>query len=83
MPWLLQLIAKLLKGDPGAAGLLAKNPFPNTPPRYIRVDLYKYEFTAAGDETNDWWKRQFIRNYIRPLSVDDPALNNAIRRILQ
>jgi hypothetical protein len=36
-PWTLNLVSKLLQNDPRAIGLFAGNPFPEKPPRFIRV----------------------------------------------
>ncbi|AUX43505.1 membrane protein [Sorangium cellulosum] len=73
-PWLVHFIYKLLAGDPGAQRLLAKNPFPGAPPRYIRAELYRYSFTRAGDGSGAWWRRERVAEYLPPLSADDPAL---------
>ena len=35
--WFLDLLAKLLQGDAGTLSLLRTNPFPATPPRYVRA----------------------------------------------
>ena len=43
--WFIAFCAKLLKGAPEVLALLAKNPFPSAPPRYIRAMLYDYRFT--------------------------------------
>src|SRR5205823_4399838 len=40
-PWTLHLLWKLLHNDPGALSLLATNPFPDAPPRWIRARLYR------------------------------------------
>jgi hypothetical protein len=73
-PWLVHFIYKLLRGDPGAQRLLAKNPFPGAPPRYIRAELYRYAFTRIGDGSGAWWRRERVGEYLPPLSVDEPAL---------
>src|SRR5258706_12619899 len=48
-PWTLHLVWKLLHNDPGALSLFAGNPFPQTPPRYIRAVLYRYQFALSGN----------------------------------
>jgi hypothetical protein len=73
-PWLVHLIWKLLHNDPGALSLLAGNPFPEGPPKFVRVELYRYEFTDWGDPSGAWWKRKRIREYLAPLSADNPQL---------
>ena len=73
-PWTLHFVWKLLHDDPGALSLLDGNPFPDHPPRYVRAQLYRYEFAPLGDPSGDWWKRTLIRPWLPPLSADDPRL---------
>ncbi|MBI2346636.1 MAG: lipase maturation factor family protein [Deltaproteobacteria bacterium] len=64
-PWFLGLIHKLLEGDRRVLALLATNPFPDAPPRFIRARLYRYRFSDPADERGgDWWRRTFIREYL-------------------
>ena len=56
-PWIVNLVYKLLSGDHAVSGLLANNPFPNHPPKYIRADLYRYELTTWNERQSGWWKR--------------------------
>ncbi len=78
-PWFRHLIAKLLQGDKAVLKLLANNPFPNTPPRYIRAQLYEYEFTARGDASKDWWQRRCIGPYFEAHSLNDPTIILSLR----
>src|SRR5262249_50868349 len=71
-PWTAHLVWKLLHGDPGTLSLLASNPFPGQPPRFIRVRLYRYTFGRPGERA--WWRRSLEGEWLRPLSVDDPDL---------
>ena len=48
-PWTVHVVWKLLHNDTGTLGLLANNPFPDKPSRYIRAELFRYEFAAPGD----------------------------------
>jgi hypothetical protein len=73
-PWLVHLVAKLLHGDPDPKVLLAHDPFPDTPPRWIRAELYRYTFTRPGDGSSAWWRRTRIETWMRPVSLDDPEL---------
>lgn len=77
-PWILNLIAKLLQDDKKVIGLLAKNPFPEKPPNYIRANLYKYEFTSFKEK--DWWKRVYVEEYLPPLSLDHPQFREILMR---
>ena len=78
-PWTVHLIWKLLHNDPGALSLLAGNPFPEAPPRFIRARLFRYRFAPPGNPTGAWWDRESIGNWIPPLSSDDPRLLRALR----
>ena len=71
-PWLVGLIVRLLQGSHEVTGLLAHNPFPDKPPRYIRATFYRYRFTTTSElrQTGAWWKRQELREYLPALSMD-------------
>ena len=71
-PWFIALIFRLLQGSHDVNPLLANNPFPDKPPRYIRAMFYRYRFTT-GDEfrqTGAWWKREELREYLPTLSLE-------------
>jgi hypothetical protein len=67
-PWLLRLMARLIEGAPDVEGLLARNPFPDAPPRFLRAVLYDYRFTDADERraTGAWWKRE-LRGLYAPV----------------
>ena len=71
-PWLVHFVWKLLHGDPLARGLLAYDPFPDAPPRWIRIELYRYQFAPLGDDA--WWTRRWIGEWMQPASIDDEWL---------
>jgi len=73
-PWTAHLIWKLLHNDAGALSLLANNPFPDHPPRFIRARYYRYEFAPPGNPEGLYWRRTLLGNWIPPLSADDPRL---------
>ena len=75
-PWTLHFVWKLLHNDPGTLSLLANNPFPDSPPRYIRADLYRYEFAPSSDPSGAWWKRKRIGGWLPALSIEDQALRS-------
>ena len=74
-PWLIHLVAKLLRGDRDVKALLARDPFPDAPPHWLRAELYRYRFTRPGDGSSDWWRRERIETWLRPMSLDDPELH--------
>ena len=71
-PWFLRLIVRLLQGSADVSRLLAKNPFPHEPPRYIRAMFYRYRFTTLRERraTGAWWKREQLREYLPTVSAD-------------
>jgi uncharacterized membrane protein YphA (DoxX/SURF4 family) len=73
-PWLVRLVWKLLRGDADVKPLLAHDPFPDAPPRFVRAALWRYEFTRPGDGESAWWRRTWTREYMRPVALDDREL---------
>jgi predicted DCC family thiol-disulfide oxidoreductase YuxK len=71
-PWLVGLIVRLLEGSRDVTGLLAHDPFPDTPPHYIRAMFYRYRFTNSAErrQSGAWWKRQELREYLPTISRD-------------
>jgi len=67
-PWFSQLMLRLLEGQPDVIRLLARNPFPAAPPKFIRAETYNYHFT-------DWstgpaiWKRTYAGEYFPAVSL--------------
>lgn len=57
--WLEPFLLRLLHNDPPTLRLLAHNPFPHAPPRYVRAQLYRYRFTTPTELRRDraWWHR--------------------------
>jgi hypothetical protein len=71
-PWFVELVAKMLRGDYTIDQLLAKNPFPDAPPRFVRARLYEYHLAPLGERA--WWIRSNPTEYMRPVSLNDPDL---------
>ena len=71
-PWFIALIFRLLQGSHDVSELLARNPFSDKPPRYIRAMSYRYRFTSVNElrQTGAWWKRQELREYLPAVSLD-------------
>jgi len=66
------LIYRLLQGSDKVNALLATNPFPDKPPRYIRAMFYRYRFTTLAElhQTGAWWKREELRDYLPTVSLE-------------
>ena len=70
--WLAPFCARLLQGRPEVLALLEGNPFPDEPPRFVRVIRYDYRFSNVEERraTGQWWHRGPGRQVLA-LSADD------------
>lgn len=70
-PWLVPLLQRLLRNDRATLRLLRHNPFPDSPPRYVRAQLYEYRFTTPAELRRDraWWHRALIGRYVPPMTL--------------
>ena len=67
-PWLIHMIWKLLDNDKDTLSLIANNPFRDKPPKYIRVEFYRYQFAEIGNKEGKVWNRNYIVEWLPPLS---------------
>ncbi|MEY2560685.1 MAG: hypothetical protein QOG51_1100, partial [Verrucomicrobiota bacterium] len=72
-PWFVRFLESLLKNNPEVTRLLARNPFPTDPPRYVRATVYDYRFTTSSEHlaTGAWWKREERGAYLPAISLED------------
>jgi hypothetical protein len=70
-PWVVTLCEQLLRGNERVLSLFAHNPFPEKPPRFIRIVRYEYHFTDAATRaaTGHWWRRSPIDFYVPAASL--------------
>ena len=70
-PWLTPFLQRLLRNDRPTLRLLRHNPFPDSPPRYVRARLYEYRFTTPAELRREraWWHRTLIGGYVRPMAL--------------
>lgn len=70
-PWFQNFLARLLRGEPTVLALLASNPFPDAPPKFIRGLIDEYHFTTPAERRGDgaWWKRTMLGVYTPVLSL--------------
>jgi len=64
-------MVRLLEGSPDVLALMARNPFPAAPPRYVRAQVYDYRFTSLAERraTGNWWKREWKGIYLPAVSL--------------
>jgi predicted DCC family thiol-disulfide oxidoreductase YuxK len=63
--WFPRFLRRLLEGSPDVLALLATNPFPEHPPRYVRARLVELRATdlATHRRTGDWWRCEPVGTY--------------------
>lgn len=62
LPWFDRFLDRLLENSPAVLSLLESNPFPDAPPEFVRVSVYRYRFTdiQTRNETGQWWQREYL-----------------------
>jgi lipase maturation factor 1 len=73
--WLLRFMERVLEGSPDVLGLLARDPFPDGPPRYLRTPQAQYRFApGAAWLRGQWWVREPIEPYCPPVALREGRL---------
>lgn len=69
--WFGNFCYRLLQGSPEVLALLEHNPFPDSPPRYVRAMLYDFTFTdiSTKRQTGHWWSRSPAGIYMLPMEL--------------
>jgi hypothetical protein len=70
-PWLTPFLERLLNNDPPTLRLLRHNPFPQSPPMYVRAQLYRYRFSTPAELRRErvWWHRALDGEYVAPMAL--------------
>ncbi|MEV0055532.1 lipase maturation factor family protein [Saccharopolyspora shandongensis] len=71
--WLPNLVEALLRNEEHVLRLLRHNPFPESPPRLVRAQFYRYRFATRAEhrETGAYWIRSRIGDFVPPLTLED------------
>ncbi|MBO0866566.1 MAG: lipase maturation factor family protein [Mycobacterium sp.] len=71
-PWLRPFLVRLLQNDAPTLRLLRRNPFPDSPPCYVRAQLYRYRFTTWQELLHEraWWHRTPEGLYVPPVALE-------------
>ncbi len=69
--WFVPLLVRLLENDRPTLRLIARNPFPDTPPFAVRAQLYLYRFTTPAERraSGAFWHRTLVREYAPAISL--------------
>jgi TPR repeat protein len=65
--------AHLLAGDPAVLDLFERNPFPEGPPRVVRMRRYRLAFTDAATlgKTRQYWTKEYAGDYWPALYITE------------
>ncbi len=65
MYWFDKFMRRLHQGSPNVTALLAVDPFADQPPRYLRVQAYRYAFTDAAtrQKRGAWWRASYLGQF--------------------
>ena len=64
LPWFPRFLKRLLENEPSVTALLAKNPFPDKPPLYVRAEFYEYTWSTPAEKAKGvWWDRKPLGLY--------------------
>jgi lipase maturation factor len=66
-PYFETLLRRLLTDPAAVAPLFCVDPFPDRPPRFVRVAVYQYRFTDYASGPRQWWSRQLL-GYSEPIT---------------
>ena len=72
LPWFPRFLAAVLKNEPAVMALLAKNPFPDRPPVYVRAQYYDYTYASSEERAKGlWWDRRLLGLYFPAARLND------------
>jgi predicted DCC family thiol-disulfide oxidoreductase YuxK len=71
--WFLNFVRRLLENGAAVLALLASNPFPDHPPKYVRAVLYDYRFSdpQLRAATGQWWTRRREDLYLQAITLTE------------
>jgi len=73
LPWFWRFLERLLQNEPTVTALLARNPFADKAPTYVRAQFYDYTFAGSEEKAaGQWWNRQLLGQYFPPVHLKVP-----------
>lgn len=72
-PWFVSFLVKLLEGSADVEALVGNNPFPKSPPKYVRAVTSTYRVTDWEErrKTGNIWKAEPGGTYVPAISIAD------------
>ncbi|KAB7752350.1 lipase maturation factor family protein [Mycolicibacterium mucogenicum] len=71
--WFVGLLERLLRGDAATLKLLRHNPFPGSPPKFVRARIFRYRYATPHELRHErvWWHRTPEGEYFPPVTLPD------------
>ncbi len=70
--WFHAFLRRVLQGEPDVLDLVAENPFPDGPPRYLRTPFERYTFAPPGAEA--WWEAAPLGSFCPTVTLEGERL---------
>ena len=72
--WFPRFLQRVLENEPAVMALLARNPFPDKPPLYVRAQFYDYTYARRDDKAKGlWWERRSLGLYFPVVHLKNAA----------
>jgi hypothetical protein len=64
LSWFPHFLEAVLDNKPAVMALMARNPFPDKPPMYVRAQFYRYTYSNGEEKAKGlWWDRRLLGLY--------------------
>ena len=74
LTWFAHFLRRVLENGPEVMALLARNPFPDKPPIYVRAQFYDYTYSSSEDKAKGlWWERKSLGLYFPVVRLKNEA----------
>jgi hypothetical protein len=74
LTWFAHFLRRVLENGPEVMALLARNPFPDKPPIYVRARFYDYTYSSSEDKAKGlWWERRSLGLYFPVVRLKNEA----------
>jgi len=62
--------------------LLRFNPFPDQAPKFVRAELFQYQFASEETrlQTGQWWVRSLVGPWFPQVSLDSPPFQRFLKQ---
>ena len=79
-PWMSAFVQRLLQGSKPVTDLLEKNPFADSPPKFVRTQLFDYRFATPLEhkKSGAWWQRSLISQYLPSTKLAETGVRSTV-----